>query len=80
MIPRFRPAITVACCRISAAYDRIRDALDFDRLDLLVLMGLGLVSYGVAQLWSASHAFITAGAGILVFALFGLVVRLRPPR
>jgi uncharacterized membrane protein YqjE len=57
-----------------------RRALDFDRLDVLVFAALGLICYGVSSLYSWPHAAIAAGAGLLLFALVGVVWRLMPPR
>ena len=66
---------------ISTAYATLRRAWPaIDGFEVLVFSGLGLVCYGVAHLWSPDHAAIIAGAGLLVFALVGLVVRLRAPR
>lgn len=51
-----------------------------DGFEVLVMSGLGLVCWGVSHLYSPDHAAITGGAGLLLFALVGLVVRLRAPR
>ena len=72
-----RRRLTAQWRTVREAYGKVRRAVDLDRLDSLVLTGLGLVAYGVDQLYSRPHASITAGAGLLLFALVGLVVRLR---
>ena len=55
---------------------------DVDRLDGLIAVGVGLVGYGVSQIYSSAHAAIVVGAALLVFTAFGLVFRIsrmRPP-
>lgn len=66
--------------RISAAYAKLWQALELDKLDAVFAVGLGCVCYGVAHLYSPSHAWIVGGSGVLAFALIGLVWRLLAQR
>ena len=48
-----------------------------DRLDGLVAVGIGLVRYGLTQLYSVAHAAVTVGVVLLIFAVIGLTWQIR---
>ena len=48
-----------------------------DQFDVLVTVGLGLVCYGVAHLYSLAAALIVAGGALLGAALIGLLYQVR---
>ena len=71
---------SVIIATITSAYGRVIRALDLDRLDVCLVVGIALVAYGVAQLYSRPYAYITVGAGLLLFAFLGIVWRLMSSR
>ena len=59
--------------RIGRAYSRIGAALAVDRLDVLTLCGIGLVTYAISELYSPAGAALVLGVGLLLLVGVNLV-------
>lgn len=50
-----------------------------DRIDLMVVAGFGLVTYGVREIYTPAHAAIVAGTGLLLIVAVNITLTRRQP-